>query len=133
MGENSSDKFIQDQSGAQIYREIINIAFPAFICCFFAIFQELINLKIVGMLGNDKLISAIGLGNTINNILGFGMYVGLNGALNTFVSQAYGANKIELCGVYLWRARIILMIAFLLLSPFFIFSGELLVYLKQDA
>lgn len=61
------------------------------------------------------------------------MYVGLNGALSTFVSQSFGANKIELCGVYLWRARIILLTAFLVLSPIFIFSKEVLIYLDQDA
>lgn len=69
--------------------------------------------------------AAIGLGNTLISLAGDAVLVGLNCALNTFVSQAYGAGRIELCGVYLWRARIVLICAFILCSPIFIFSRQI--------
>ena len=38
------------------------------------------------MLDDERLLAAVGLGNTIINIIGVGMYYGLNSALSTFVS-----------------------------------------------
>jgi Na+-driven multidrug efflux pump len=38
--------------------------------------------------------------------------IGLNGALETLVSQAYGAKNFEQCGVYLNRGRVVLLITF---------------------
>lgn len=60
---------------------------------------------------DDVQTAAVGLGNTLISLAGVAVCVGLNSALNTFASQAYGADRIELCGVYLWRARIVLFTA----------------------
>jgi Na+-driven multidrug efflux pump len=43
---------------------------------------------------------------------GYSVVVGLNGALETLVSQAYGAKNYDQCGVYLNRGRIVLLITF---------------------
>ena len=43
---------------------------------------------------------------------GYSIVVGLNGALETLVSQAYGAKNYDQCGVYLNRGRIVLLITF---------------------
>jgi Na+-driven multidrug efflux pump len=45
---------------------------------------------------------------------GYSVVVGLNGALETLVSQAYGAKNYDQCGVYLNRGRIVLLITFTL-------------------
>ena len=42
------------------------------------------------------------------NVTGFSIAIGLNSALVTLVSQAYGANNLKLCGIYLNRSRFIL-------------------------
>jgi Na+-driven multidrug efflux pump len=81
---------------------------------------------VIGRLEDEKMLAAVGLGNTVINIIGVGMYYGLNGALSTFVSQAVGAEKYELSGVHLWRGRILLLISFSLLLVVFALSGRIL-------
>ena len=41
------------------------------------------------------------------------MFVGLNGALETLVSQSYGSGNLKLCGVYLNRGRFVLLCSFI--------------------
>jgi len=48
--------------------------------------QELVNIWVIGQLNDPELLVAVGLGNVVINILGYGMFLGLNGALNTFVA-----------------------------------------------
>ncbi len=48
-------------------------------------------------------------------LVAFGVTVGINNALSTLVSQAYGSKQYELCGLYLNRCRFILTILFILL------------------
>jgi len=50
------------------------------------ILQELINLFVIAMLDDEKKLDAVGLGNTIINLFGIAFFLGLNGALSTFVS-----------------------------------------------
>ena len=87
---------------------------------------------IIGLVKDDVQTAAVGLGNAVVYIFGLAIVVGLNAGLNTFVSQAYGAGQYELCGVYLWRGRIVLIFSIVLISPIFIFSKQILILLKQD-
>lgn len=112
--------------------QIVKIGFPAFVCQFLAIFQESINLFFVGKLNDLSLINAIGLGNVMMNVLGYATIFGLNGALATFVSQMVGAKEYEICGVLRWRARYIVMSAFLLILPIFIFGDKIFLMLKME-
>jgi Na+-driven multidrug efflux pump len=56
------------------------------LCQFIAMLQELVNIWVIGQLNDPELLVAVGLGNVVINILGYGMFLGLNGALNTFVA-----------------------------------------------
>jgi MATE family multidrug resistance protein len=61
------------------------------------------------------------------------MFFGLNGALETLVSQAYGAKDLRLCGIYLNRGRFINTLVFLFpISLCFLFSGKALKAFGQD-
>ena len=53
------------------------------------------------MSNDPKQLAAIGLGNFFVTLLGYAVFYGLNGALETFVSQAKGANDMRSCGIYL--------------------------------
>ena len=57
---------------------------------------------------------------------GYGVFFGLNDALVTLSSQAYGAKEYEICGIYLWRARIVYITAFILALPIFLFGDSFL-------
>ena len=48
-------------------------------------------------------------------LLPYGITLGINSALSTLVSQAFGSKQYELCGVYLNRCRFILTIIFMIL------------------
>jgi len=50
------------------------------------------------------------MGNTILSVFGISLFLGLNGALETLVAQAYGSGNLKLCGVYLNRGRFILLV-----------------------
>ena len=77
-------------------------------------------------------LAAVGLGNLFINMLGVAIFFGLNGALETLVSQAYGANDKHLCGIYLQRGRFINTIMFLFVMIPLVFSGKILAGFGQD-
>lgn len=59
------------------------------------------------------MIAGVGMGNVIMNMLGMAVAFGMNGALETFVSQSFGQGNLELCGVYLNRGRVVMTMFFL--------------------
>lgn len=87
----------------------------------------------MGRFNNLKLIDAVGTGNVIIYILGYSTAYGLNGAINTFVSQAVGAKKYAICGVNRWTARIVFIIVFAIMLIPNLLSGKFLVYFGIDA
>jgi len=56
------------------------------------------NLVFIGNLGDPALVAGIGMANMIINMIVTAVAYGLNGALETLVSQAYGAKELKLCG-----------------------------------
>lgn len=110
----------------RLYKEIAASAIPASIGSFLNYFTETINLITIGQLGNPVLVAAVGMGNIMMTTTGIGMFIGMNSAMETLVSQAYGANNLELCGIYLWRGRIGLLILFTFVWLIFCLSGMFL-------
>ena len=55
----------------------------------------------IGHLNDPTVLAAAGIGNMVLNLFGMGLFYGLNSALETLVSQAYGAKNMALCGLYL--------------------------------
>ena len=80
---------------------IIKTAIPASIGAILQWIQETINLVFIGHLNDPTKLAAVGMGNTIINMFAIGPISGLNCAVETLVSQAYGAKRIDLCLVYL--------------------------------
>lgn len=75
--------------------------------------QETVVLIYIGSYGGDNaadLIAGFGSGTLITNVLFNSFAFGLNGALETLVSQAYGAMDFDMCAVYLHRSRLVLLI-----------------------
>jgi Na+-driven multidrug efflux pump len=60
--------------------------------------QALINLIFIGHYGNEAMIAGVGTGNMINNIVCLSIINGMNGAVETLVSQSFGAGNLQLCG-----------------------------------
>ena len=67
----------------------------------------------IGQMNSPAKIAGVGMGRMIQNFAANSILYGFTNALGTFVSQAAGAGKKETCGLYLNRARFII----LLLTP----------------
>lgn len=93
---------------------------------------EFINTVFVGHLNEPAKLAGVGLGNMIINIFGMSVFLGMNGALETFVSQAYGNGKLYMCGVYLNRARFIISLMFLPMYLVLSQGEAILVSIGQD-
>ena len=78
------------------------------------------------------LLAAAGVGNMVLNLFGMGIFYGLNSALETLVSQAYGAKNLELCGLYLQRGRYLLSLAYVPIVGIFLLSHLMLTKLGQN-
>jgi MATE family multidrug resistance protein len=103
---------VEDELYYQKMKIVIRQAVPSLLCMLILMIQEMINLIFVGHLNNSAMIAGVGTGNMIQNMFGLSMFVGLNGALETLVSQSYGSGNLKLCGVYLNRGRFILLCSF---------------------
>ena len=75
------------------------------------VFMQLVllaNVVLAGRIFDDPVkLAGIGLATTLLNVLLFWPLVGMNGAVETLVAQAYGAGDLRICGVYLNRGRMI--------------------------
>ena len=52
---------------------------------------HLVTIYFIGNLNDPALLAGVGVGNMLINVLCFAIIQGLNGALETLVSQSYGA------------------------------------------
>lgn len=68
----------------------------------------------------------------IINILALTILYGLNQALDTLVSQSFGAKSYEMCGAYLSKARLVATVLMLPISLIFFFSSSILIAMGQD-
>lgn len=56
----------------------------------------------------------------------------MNGALETLVSQSFGARKYEACGIFLNRAKIVASLIMVPLIFIYVFSDKILIAIDQD-
>jgi len=94
--------------------------------------QELMNLIFLGRLNKADLLAGVGVGNMVINFVGMSTIIGFNGALETLVSQAYGAENMQLCGVYLNRARFVLCLVYIPIIFILLNTERCLVAIGQD-
>ena len=111
-------------------KKIIKIAVPTILAQVFALLVIASNTAFIGHLGDAAKLAGVGLGTLYINIFCQSIILGLNGAVSTLVSQAYGAGNLRKCGILLNRGRIVAIIAFipilivlLLCEEFFLVIG----------
>lgn len=104
----------------------------------------LMDMYFVGLSNNVNLISGVGLGNMIINLVGIQTVIGLNGALETLVPQYYGSiqncktkeekdAQLHMCGILLQRGRLLILATLLPILILFFQMKEILILLKQDS
>ena len=92
----------------------------------------MINVIFAGRFNDETKLAGVGLGFTINHMLGLCIIMGMSNAMDTLISQAYGAGNLTLCGMYLNRARVITTIAFIPVTIVLLNAKTLLLFLGQD-
>ena len=71
----------------------MKIAVPTMISCFFLQLVMMINVIFAGRLNDPTKLAGVGLGNSLLTVLCFFPLQGMNCAIETLVSQAYGAKE----------------------------------------
>ncbi|VAI18542.1 unnamed protein product [Triticum turgidum subsp. durum] len=93
---------------------------------------NIISQSFAGHLG-DRELAAFSIASTVVSGFNLGFLLGMASALETLCGQAYGAKQYAMLGVYMQRSWLVLLAFAALLSPTYIFSGQLLRALGQPA
>ena len=72
---------------------VIKLSVGPIVSMIFYMIVQLVNTWYIGHTNNPELIAGVGMGNMLINVLAFATMQGMNGALETLISQAYGASK----------------------------------------
>lgn len=72
------------------------------------------------------------MGNMVCMLVGMAAFMGFNAAMDTLQSHAAGAGLLELCGIYLWRARTIIFVLFVPISIVMFNTEAILLKLGQQ-
>jgi MATE family multidrug resistance protein len=87
---------------------------------------------LIGKLNDPVKLAAIGLGNMLNQLLPYTMMIGMNTALETLVSQAYGRKNIYECGLFLHRSLMLITIMFIPIAVILYYSDSILIFVGID-
>jgi Na+-driven multidrug efflux pump len=93
----------------------------------------MLNLVFAGHLGDPVFVAAAGLGNMYANITCLLVIFGLNSAIATLVSQAYGCGNMRKCGIYLNKGRISILIFFVPMFMVMFLCESFLLLIGMDA
>lgn len=102
-----------NETTLQIIIKFLKLAFPAIICNMVFNAQILINIRAASKLQDPTVLAGIGLGNMTITLACNAILMKLNRAMESLVPQAFGRGDMQLCGVFLNRARFMVIIAFL--------------------
>lgn len=95
------------------------------------VLPEMYNTILIANYGNIEDIAGVGLGVMLINMFIYGVYEGLNGAIDTLVSQGYGAKDYYLCNVIFNKARMINTLLFIPIAVTLYYSDIILEMLSQ--
>lgn len=95
-----TDRII-DRYPAGSYRQAWVLSAPAILTMISQTVMWTVDAAMVGHVGTAEL-AAVGFGGIVVWTV-YSFFVGLTSAVNTFVSQAYGAHEYRRCGAYLWQ------------------------------
>lgn len=124
-----------DSSDASVWAKASNVlalAIPTMVTMVIHVSQMMVNLIFVGRLNNPAMLAGVGMGNITQNFFALTIAYGLNGTLESLISQAYGAGNLDLCGVYLNRSRVVLLAFMAPMLLILLNTESLLTLIGQD-
>lgn len=75
-----------DESTAKMFVSLMKQFLPGTMCQITLMLSEVVNLLFIGQMNDPNILAGVGMGNCIQNMCGYSIVVGLNGALETLVS-----------------------------------------------
>ncbi|KAA0164390.1 hypothetical protein FNF27_07805 [Cafeteria roenbergensis] len=111
---------------------IISLAWPVTLTSLLQVGLGLVNVVVLGHLGEDSL-AAASLGNLYVNLFGNAPASGLATAVDTLAAQAFGARRMFRIGEVSMRAAVLLMVACVPSAAMFCFAEPVLLAMGQDA
>jgi len=103
-------------------------AFPIIVTALIQVLTSITTLGYIGRLNSAEYMGAVTLGNMVCNVSGFSLSYGLSTALDTLISQAYGARMYSLMGLHAQRAIVILSLCTIPVVVIWTYTGEFLFY-----
>ena len=95
------------------------------------VLPEMYNTILIANYGGIADIAGVGLGVMLINMFIYGVYEGLNGAIDTLVSQSYGVKDYFLCNALFNKARMINTLLFIPITILLCYSDVILEMLSQ--
>ena len=92
-----------------IFTLFLKLAVPAICTNVLSLITLITNSVFAGRMDDPVKLAVVGLTGTVCNVMVSSLMIGLTCAQETLTSQAYGANNLYLCGVYLNRGFFILI------------------------
>lgn len=129
---DNSGLFIDKEPVRVSGKQFFKIAFPNVLLLTLNYLDEIINTLFIASLGDEVLIASVGLGNMTLNMIGLSVLFGLGTTLDTLLSHASGNNNLKICGEYLHQARLVALIAFVILTIGLSYSEAFFLLLNQD-
>ena len=129
-----------DVNGFRLFLVVSKSAAPNVLSSFLLFLPETINILMISRFAvpADRQLAAaslaaVGLGNCLLNCLALAPIMGLNQALDTFVSMAYGAGDRPALYLYIARAQLVVLIYVLCVLPVLILGVEpLMILCRQE-
>lgn len=97
---------------------------------------QLINIAsiyFVGHKGDTNMLAGLGMGNVLISAICLAFSFGLNGTLESKVSQCYGSDEYEMCGVWLNRGRMINTFLMIPIGILFMCTEQIMIAIGQPA
>ena len=111
---------------------VAKIALPPIMGNMIQLLVQMITVFFIGRMNDPVLLAAVGLGNMMINVLAFAITQGLNGALEYYVSNAFGQRQYKECGQWLNRGKLVATLALIPVLVMFVNSEAILLKLGQD-
>lgn len=110
---------------------LVALAAPMIAVALLQLMMQLISTVMVGHLGEVALAGAA-IANSLTNVFGFSILIGLASGLETICGQAYGAEQYHKLSLYTYRSIIVLLFVSVPIAILWVFIPEVLPLIGQE-
>ncbi|CDW88276.1 na+-driven multidrug efflux pump [Stylonychia lemnae] len=100
----------QTMSKVQVVKSMIQLGVPVIFQAFMSFLNQTVNIFYSGYDPDPSVVAGVGLGTTFINVVYLAVCLGLNGVLQSLISQSIGAGNYRQSGIYVNRGRLIITI-----------------------